>query len=183
MKFYTDSNGVATDGPYAKTFYIDVPLASLREIASNDIQAIATVVGGLLTKDTTPNLEFTNGDTDSSIRLQWAASNSDPLAFQCSLPGDMDTNQPLYLDVFGLMGGATDTPVIDIDTFFNVGDTKVSDATGAVTGTTAATYTATIAAADIPNADFLTVSIELTPGAHTTDTLEVHGIRLRGTRL
>ena len=184
MQFHTDTNGRSTDGPLAKTFYIDVPLASLREIASNDIQAIATVVGGVLTKDTTPNLEYTNGDTDSSIRLEWASSNSDPLAFQCSLPGDMDTGPPLYFDVYAKMGGATDTPVIDLDTFFNVGDTKVSDATDAITGTSMAVYSATIAAADIPNGqDFLTVSIELTPGAHTTDTLVVHAIRLRGTRL
>lgn len=179
---YQDSQWRATDGPYAKTFYIGIPLASLREIASNDIQAIATVVGGILTKDTTPNLEYTNGDTDSAIRLDWAASNSDPVAFQCTLPGDIDTEQPLYVDIYADMGGSTDTPVINLDTFFNVGDTKVEDATGAV-GATVGVVTATIAAADVPFAPFLTMSCELTPGAHTTDTLLVYGIRVRGTRL
>jgi hypothetical protein len=180
--YHQDSTYRSVDGPYAKTFYIDVPLASLREIASNDIQAIATVVGGLLTNDTTPNLEYTNGDTDSAIRLDWAASNSDPVAFQCTLPGDIDTEQNLYVDIYADMAGATDTPVISLDTFFNVGDTKVEDDTGAASASPAV-ITATIAAADVPFSPFLTMSCELTPGAHTTDVLYVYGIRVRGTRL
>ena len=182
MQFTTDTNGRSVDGVYAKTFYIPIPLASLREATSNDIPAIATVVGGILTKDSTPNLEFTNGDTDSAIRLDWASSNSDAVPFQTALPGDIDTGQPLYVDFYADSAGATDTPVLSLDTFFNVGDTKVEDDTGAV-GATPAVVTATIAAADIPHAPFLTMSVEVTPGAHTTDALYVYGIQIRGTRL
>lgn len=46
---------------------IDVPLASLRETSSNDIINTAGDAG-VLSKNTTPILEFVNGDTDSAIR-------------------------------------------------------------------------------------------------------------------
>lgn len=187
MANFVDSaqNFRATDGAWSKVWWYTVPLTSVREIASNDIPAAATNQGGLLAKDTTPNLEHANGDTDSAIRLQWAASNSDAVAFQVALPPDLDTSRDITVQVLATMAGATDTPVIDLDTFFGVGDTKVEDATAAVTGTSAAIYAATIAAADIPKAaaDYFTMSIEATPGAHTTDTLEVYGIRVWGYRL
>lgn len=170
------------DGPWAKQWFRSLDLMNWREIATNDIQAIATVVGGLLTKDTVPNLEYTNGDTDSAIRLQWAASNVDPIAIQFALPPDNDTGQDMYVEFLCTMSGASDTPVLSLDTFFDKGDTKVEDDTTAVTGTTAKIYSATIAAADIPINAF-TMSLEVTPGAHGTDTLEIYGIRVRGTRL
>lgn len=181
--FYTDPvTGKFTDGPFAKQWYRSLDLINWREVATNDIQAIATVVGGLLTKDTTPNLEYANGDTDSAIRLQWAASNVDPIAIQFALPPDNDTNQPIYVDFLCTMAGATNTPTLGLDCFFDVGDTKVTVASTAVTGTTAKVYTATITAADVPVNAF-TLSLELTPGAHGTDTLEIYGARVRGTRL
>lgn len=73
--------------------FIPIPLTSWREVSSNDIPAISDTpltddpagMGGLLAKNTTPNLEFTNGDTDSALRLEWAASNSDPIATQIPL--------------------------------------------------------------------------------------------------
>lgn len=181
MIYHQDSAWRSTDGPLAKTFYIDVPLQTLREVASNAIPNIAAN-GGLLASDTTPVLNLTNGDTDSALRLTWAASNSDAVTFQAVLPGDVDTGQPLYVDVYADSAGATDTPVFSLDTFFNTGDTKVEDDTGAV-ASTVSVVTATIAAADIPNAPFVTMSCEVTPGAHTTDALYVYGIRVRGTRL
>jgi len=171
-----------TDGPFAKQWYRSLDLINWREPATNDITAIATVVGGVLTKDTTPNLEYTNGDTDSALRLQWAASNVDPLVYQFCLPPDNDTGQPIYVDFLCKMGGTADTPVLSLDTFFDTGDTKVEDDTTALGGTAAHIVTATIAAADVPINAF-TMSLEVTPGAHGTDTLEVYGIRVRGTRL
>lgn len=170
------------DGPWSKQWFRSLDLINWREIATNDIQAIATVVGGLLTKDTTPNLEYTNGDTDSAIRLQWAASNVDPIAIQFALPPDNDTGQPIHVDFLVTMSGTSDTPVLSLDTFFDKGDTKVEDDTSAVTGTATHIVTATIAAADVPINAF-TCSLELTPGAHDSDTLEIYGARVRGTRL
>lgn len=181
MQFTQDANLRSVDGYYAKTFYVDVPLQTLRETVSNAITNIAAN-GGLLASDTTPILNYTNGDTDSALRLTWASSNSDPIVFQTVLPGDVDTGQPLYVDFYMDSAGATDTPVISLDTYFGIGDTKVEDDTGAV-GATPSVVTATIAAADIPHSPFLTMTIEATPGAHTTDALYCYGIRVRGTRL
>lgn len=181
MQFHTDSNGRSVDGPYAKNLYIDVPLQTLREVVSNAIPNIAAN-GGLLASDTTPILQLTNGDTDSALRLTWASSNSDAVIFQAALPGDLDTNQPIYVDIYADSAGSTDTPTFALDTYFDIGDTKVEDTSDAV-GASPAVVTATIAASDIPNEDFLTMTCEITPGAHTTDALYVYGIRLRGTRL
>lgn len=178
---YQDSNWRATDGPYAKTFYVDVPLQTLREIATNAIPNIAAN-GGLLASDTTPILQLTNGDTDSALRLTWASSNSDAVIFQTVLPQDIDTEQPLYVDIYAKSAGATDAPTFALDTYFGEGDTKVEDTSGA-TSSSLAVVTATIAAADIPHAPFLTMSCEITPGSHTTDALYAYGIRVRGTRL
>ena len=190
MRQYVNGNWVATDGPYAKTGFIPIPLTALREIISNDIPTrsdteltdIATKGTGVLSKTSTPQFEYVNGDTDSAMRLEWASSNGDPVAFNTPLPPDVDTSSAIELHVVAAMGGATDTPVFDLDTFFNVADTKVSDATAAVTGTTVAEYTATIAAADIPTLPWV-VNIEMTPGAHTTDALYLYAVWLEYTKI
>lgn len=163
-----------------KTGFIPLPLVNWREVASNDIQALAAH-GGILAKDSTPILEFTNGDTDSAIRLRWAASDSNAIAIQVPLPPDLDTASDVELHLRAAMAGATDTPVISNDAFFNEGDTKVEDDSAAITGTTPAEYTITIAAADVPSGA-QTLSLELTPGAHTTDALYVYAAWLEYTR-
>ena len=185
MQSFVDNtqNFRRTDGAWAKRWFHPVPLESLRETTSNDIPAAGSDAnGGLLAKDTTPNLEFTNGDTDSAIRLDWAASNADPVTFSVPLPPHLDTSKDLTIYVLAAMAGATDIPVLDFDTFFGKGDTKVSDASAAVTGTSVAVYPVTIAASDIPKAwvDYFTMSVEITPAAHTTDVLYVYGISVLG---
>lgn len=156
------------------TGFIPVSLTTVREVVTNAIPN-ASSNGGLLASDTTPILNLTNGDTDSALRLSWAASNSDAITFQVPLPPDLDTNSNVEVHVRAAMEGATDTPVISADSFFNEGDTKVEDDSAAVTGTSYAEYTITIAAADVP-AGAQTLSCELTPGAHTTDALYVTAI-------
>ena len=133
------------------------------------------------TVGTGPDLTYTNGDTDSSFMLRWDASESTPIAFQTVLPPDFDVNDPLYVEAYGLMDSDTDTPTLALDSYFNIGDTKVSDATEALSDS-AAVVTATIAAADIP-ADAVTFTCEITPGAHTTDILDLYGVWLRYTKL
>lgn len=172
------ANAVQATLSNVKRQTVAVPLATLRESVSDDIPGnAATPPGGILTKNTTPNLEFTNGVTDSAIRLDWSTGNSDPVTFQLALPDDLDDTQDFLIKFQAAMGGATDTPVVDADTFFDVGDTKVEDASGAVTGTAVAEYTITVAAADVP-AGASTVSVELTPGAHATDTLLIYSLRV-----
>ncbi len=163
-----------------KTGFINIGLTGIREVASNNLGNV-TANGGLLATDTTPILEFTNGDTDSAWRMRWASSNSDPISFQCALPPDIDEASNVTVNLLAAMGGATDTPVISADTYFNVGDTKVEDDSAAISGTTVAEYAITVAAADVP-AGAQTMTVELTPGAHTTDTLLIYAVWVEYTR-
>lgn len=163
-----------------KTGFVPVPLTSLREVVSNNITNAAGN-GGLMASDTTPIFEFTNGDTDSALRLRWAASNSDPIVFQVPLPPDLDEAAVVEVHLRAAMGGATDTPVISADSYFDEGDTKVEDDSTAITGTTVAEYIISIAAADVP-AGAQTFTCELTPGAHTTDTLLIYAVWVEYTR-
>jgi hypothetical protein len=160
--------------------FIPIPLGACREVGTNDIQNLAAH-GGILAKDSTPIFEFTNGDTDSALRLHWAASDSNAICFQVPLPPDLDVAADVVIHFRAAMAGTTDIPVIDADTFFNEGDTKVEDASAAVTGVTVAEYTITIAAADVP-AGAQTMSCELTPAAHTTDALYVYAMWIEYTK-
>lgn len=163
-----------------KTGFVPVPLASVRELSSGSfINAAGN--GGLLASDTSPILNTINGDTDGAWRVQWAASNSDLVGFQVPLPPDLDEAANVEIHFRAAMAGATDTPVISADSYFDEGDTKVEDDSAAVTGTTFAEYTITIAAADVP-AGAQTLSVELTPGAHTTDALYITSIWVEYTR-
>lgn len=163
-----------------KTGFAPVPLTNVREVVSNNIPN-AAAIGGVLASDSTPIFEFTNGDTDSALRLRWAASNSDPIVFQVPLPPDLDEASAVEIHLRAAMGGATNTPVVSADSYFNEGDTKVEDDSAAITGTTPAEYTITIAAADVP-AGAQTLTVELTPGAHTTDTLLLYAVWVEYTR-
>lgn len=162
------------------TGFIPLPLANWREVSANDIQNLASV-GGLLASDSTPILEYTDGDTDSALRLRWAAGDANPIVAQVPLPPDLDPDEDVELHLRAAMGGATDTPVISADSYFNEGDTKVEDDSAAVDGTTVAEYTITIAAADVPGGA-QTLTVELTPGAHATDALHVYAIWLEYAR-
>lgn len=162
-----------------KTGFIPVPLTSVREVVSNNITNAAGN-GGLLASDTTPIFEFTNGDTDSALRLRWAASNSDAIVFQVPLPPDLDASSDVEVHFRAAMASTNDTPVIDADSYFNEGDTKVSDASTALSDTIAE-KTITIDAADVP-AGAQTFTCELTPGAHTTDALHLYAIWVEYTR-
>lgn len=159
--------------------FIDLPLSGWREISSNDV-INAAGNGGVLATDTTPTLETVNGDTDGQLRVLWAAGNADALARQITLPTDLDRTQPIVVHFRGTMSDSNDTPVMDIDTFFDEGDTKVEDATG-VWGPSVSDRTATIAAADIPSSA-ATMSIEITPGAHASDTMALYASWLTYTK-
>lgn len=177
---YQDSNWRQLDGPFSRTGFISIPLTSLRELSSNATMNIAAN-GGVFASDTTPVFEAVNGATDSALRLKWAASNSDLFTFQTTLPPDLDPSNPIVIKYIAAMAGATDTPTLSGDHFFGVAGTKRTVATGAVTGTTVAEYTASIVAASIPTLP-LTLSVQVTPGAHTTDILYLYGVYITYTR-
>lgn len=153
---------------------VGIPLESIRELTTGALLNIAGN-GGILATDTTPILNTINGDTDGAFRIQWAATNVDAIGFQTSLP-DINTDYPVLIKLRAASAGATDAPVFSADSYFNEGDTKVEDDSDA----TSATYgdkTITIAAADIPAAA-RTLSVELTPGAHTTDALYLTNVEV-----
>ena len=149
--------------------FIAVPLESL-------LETDATNVVARLGQATTPKIDMANGDTDSGLVVIWVASNSDPVLFQTSLPPDLDVTGDIVVHFRAKSGGSTDTPTIASDAYFNEGDTKVED-TSAALGAAVAELTITIAAADIA-AGAQTLTVELTPGAHTTDTVVISAIWL-----
>lgn len=158
------ANGLSLAG------FIDIPLDRWREVTTNDITN-ATGNGGILATDTTPTLEYVSGDTDSQIRVLWAAGNTDPIAVQLTLPSDLDRTQSIVF-AFNGVGGAADSAALTLDVFFDSGDTKVETSTLGWTATQA-TRTATVTASDIPSTA-LTMSVELTPATHATDTMTMY---------
>jgi hypothetical protein len=164
---------------YSTAGFLPLPLDGWREVTSNDITNAAGN-GGVLATDTTPTLEYVNGDTDSQIRVLWATSNSDPIARQIPLPSDLDRTQDIQIIFYAIASGDTDTITFDADSFFDTGDTKVEDASNEAE-TTATVCVITIAAADVPD-DAYTLSVELTPVAHTNDTVAIYSSYLSYTK-
>lgn len=169
-----DSRGDAIKG------FIPLALADAREVSSNaTINAAGN--GGLLASDTTPIFQRVNGATDKAIRLNWAAANVDEITWSFAYPPDLDDTQPLEVHLLAAMAGASDTPVIAIGYFENVGDSNAGGNTAAVTGTTVAEYSVTIVAADVATPPGF-ASISLVPGTHATDILYLYAAWIEYTR-
>ncbi len=171
---YQDNQWRGVDGPKARVGVIPIPLASLRLVTANDILATASDAG-VLSKNTAPILEYKATSTDGVIRVNWAATVVAHLAFQTPVPVDVDPSQVMLIRFLAAMGGATDVPTLSTDVYFNVGGTKRTNATAAVTGVAVLPYTATIAAAQIPTLPW-TLSCEVTPSAHGTDALFLYAV-------
>jgi hypothetical protein len=164
--------------------WIPIPLSAWREVVSNDIAdataGAADGSGGVLGTDTTPAYEYINGATDKGHRILWAAGNTDKIAASIPLPPDLDDDKAVTVHFYGEMGGATDTPTLTVAAFFGIGDTDAGGATGALADAVGE-VSRSIAAADVlahPNA----LALEVTPGAHGTDTLIVYATWLEYTR-
>ena len=167
--------------PAGKPGFIGVPLTIVREVLSDDVPD-AAAHGGTLAKDTTPILEFVNSDTDSCLRLNWAASNLDAIVLQVPLPPDLDASADVEVHVRMASGGTTDKAGFDADSFFNEGDTKVEDSVEqAVAATAYEELTLAIATADVPSGA-QTLTCELTPKAHTTDVMYCTAIWIEYTK-
>jgi hypothetical protein len=145
--------------------FLSIPLFSLREATTFDVGNIAAN-GGVLASDTTPVLEAVNGGTDGCQRVTWATGNVDQVIAQIPLPPDLNTGADVVVHARVAASGATDTPSFTLESFFNEGDTKVSDtlAAGAATSTYAE-ITQAIAAADVPSGA-QTLTMGFTPASH-----------------
>ncbi len=150
--------------------FIPLSLLNCREVVAGDPGNIAAN-GGILASDTTPILEAANAGTDNVLRINWVAGNTNILAISTALPPDLDTSSDVVLHMRATTGGTTDTVAFTIESWWNEGDTTISDATGNLTqNDTYAEITATIAAGDVP-AGAQTVTFNITPGAHGNDTV------------
>jgi hypothetical protein len=175
----------STDGHLSdlmKTGFVLLDITSLREIATNDIQAL-TAHGGLLASDSDPALARVNGATDKALRVTWdTAADTDEVQFPpVPKPRDVDEDFPVTVHLLMAMGGATDTPTVDVQAFDGLGDTEMGGATAAVTGTDIAEYSVALAAANIGAYPGFW-NIALVPGAHTNDALHLYGAWITYTR-
>jgi len=167
----------------SRDYFKSFSIVEAREVSANgDVGAIA-VNGGILASDTTPILQSNSpaSDGDNGQRINWIKSNNDPLMFQCALDPNLDPNKDLTLSFLIASEATTDAVGFAVESWFNVGDTKVADVSGTNQTVTAAEVTATIAAADIPDAaagGYLTFTIA--PVAHTTDKMYLYGLKLTG---
>jgi hypothetical protein len=142
---------------------VSVSLFDMREMSTDGDVGNIVAIGGVLASDTTPVLRGTSG----VIELSWAASNNDVVGFQLSLPPDFDGSQDVTFGLRTASGGTTDAASFTLSTSWDSGALVTDTATGNASATYA-DITATVAAADIPDAPRL-LSFQLTPTAHATD--------------
>lgn len=159
---------------------IPIPLDMWKEAANFDVGAIAAN-GGVLASDTTPVRDAINAATDGCQRILWAASNNDQIVTQVVLPPDLDVTADIVLHTRIVSGGTTDAVGFTVDWFANEGDSKVTDTSETNQTTTWAEKITTLGNADI-DAGSQTLTLGLTPVAHTTDTLAMSASWLEITR-
>lgn len=158
---------------------IPLDIANAVVISANVVQN--TTEGGRPDGNTAPTLQRVNQDTDKALRVSWAGGSQVELQFPpVMLPNDLDDAAPVFVDLVCGKDANANTVAIDVQVFFDVGDTEC----GASSGTIAqakAMYSAEVAAADVP-ADPTVMNISLVPGAHAGDALYLYGARVRYTR-
>lgn len=163
-----------------RTGVIPLDINTARVLAAGAVQA--TTEGGVPDSNTAPSLNRVNGATDKALRLAWAAASTVEIQFAPFVyPPDLDDTAAVEVHFLAAMAGATDVPVLTVAYFEGLGDTDAGGNTAAVTGTTIAEYTRTIAAADVgPHPTFATVGV--TPAAHGTDILYIYAAWVEYTR-
>lgn len=171
------ANGVVKK---AEARSIVIPLSSFRELASDDIPAVAIASGGsgIMGKDSTPNFEAVNGATDRAQQLQWATSNVDKISCTIQLPVDLDGTKAMTVQMVAGKTGTMDTVAMSVSAWFDRGDTEVTGTTSNLAnGTGAAVTGVTIAASDITDTPGQ-FTLVLFPGTHANDTVELYAVRL-----
>lgn len=162
------------------TGFIPLDITTAKIIGSN---VIANLTEGLLPDgNTAPLLERVNAATDKALRVTWASSSSVEIQFAPIVyPPDLDDAAAVTVHFMAAMEGASDTPVLTVSYWEGVGDTNAGGNTAAVTGTSVAEYSVSIAHGDV-GAHPKTANIGLTPGAHTTDKLYLYSAWVEYTR-
>ena len=165
--------------------YVPIPLSSWREVDTSGDVGDATADGGVLRSDTTPIYKsHTTGGTYKAQTIQWAASNSDPIAVSIPIPGDLDTDASIDLLMDIGNDGTTDSQEPVISFYWNSYGTAIdvtTDALDTTTDTIFSAYNVTLGASDVTT-DARSLTIIITPGAHTTNALYLSRTQLRYTR-
>lgn len=122
---------------------------------------------------------------NKEVVLSWDGNGTHTgVAFQFFI-GDvrLDESADVVLHFLARMSGATDTPVVLTECYFNKGDVDCAGADDEVDGgVTLTEFTVTILAADVPaSPSHLTVIIQPTNGEMTTDELYIQGLWLEVT--
>jgi len=122
---------------------------------------------------------------NKEIVLAWDG-NATQTAVGCTIPmpPDLDDSADVVVHYLANMAGATDTPVIVNEAYFNKGDTDCAGTDDEVDGgVTLTEYSMTIAATHVPAAPAaLTLVFDPTNGEMTTDELYIYGVWLEYTR-
>ncbi len=172
------------------TGFIPIDIFASRIILSNDF-ADETVVntggsekasGGILALDGAIfSLNRVNAATDKAARVVFKANTTGEIQFPTiPLPHDLDDTADMTVNLWAGMGGATNTPVIDVQAFFNVGDTECGGNIAALSAT-AGLRTVTLAAADVPAAPGF-LNLALVPAAHADDAIHLYAAWITYTR-
>lgn len=155
--------------------YIPLSLMDFRIVSAGGDVGDTTANGGLLSSNTVPILR---GDAAESQEIAWAATQQIIIATHQTLPPDFDGTKDVTVDLFvytdNAGGGGIEAATFTVESGFD-GGALVSDA--ATDGTPAITVhkvTATIAAADIPDAA-RNLTLILTPGTHANDPVQLVG--------
>lgn len=154
-------------------------LYDFREVSSAGDVGNITANGGILASDTTPILR---GDAAETQEIVWATGNADPIACHITLPPTFSGAAVATVDLW-VYSGATDAASFTVETGWD-GGALVSDTADDSTTKSATLHkiTATVAAADIPNAARL-LTLILTPPTHASDAIALLGVGLNFSHL
>ena len=161
--------------------HIGIPLTDLCEAVAFAIPA-SNANMGILGLDTSPSLSSVEGATDECMGVTWATGDVDQVIANVLLPSDMNKAADLVVHARLAAGGAVDTPSFTLESYFNEGDTVVSDTLTAGGATSDyAEVTQAIAASDVP-ADAQVVTLGFTPASHDTDAFKMTALWMEYTR-
>lgn len=167
----------------AEPFTTSIPLSAFREVDANGDVANIAANGGILASDTTPIYQSLSpaSDADNALVVHWASSNNDVIGVNVVLDADVNVDSDIVVHFRIVSGGTNDAVGFSMESFFNEGDSKITDVSGTNQTTTWAEVTATIAAADVP-AGAQTLTINLVPNAHTNDLMKMSSCWITGVK-
>lgn len=155
-------------------------LNDFREVTTAGAVGNIAANGGLLASDTTPILGAEA--TSEIMSLAWAAGNSDIVQAETDVPEDFDGREDVLVELFvrtdNAGGGGIEAASYSVLTSWDNGAQVTDTATDSTPAETFHKITATIAAADIPDAPNW-VNVQLIPGTHANDPVRLAHVRFR----